>query len=109
MNVGLQERLSELAAQPDEKAPRLRPRGEWVVVHRIRKGETAAGLVVAANADDAWDFYAHAVGPDVEGVEPGDRVVVQGGARAQPIESLQTYALVEQEHILAVWQRGEPD
>ena len=55
---------------------RLEPLDDWIVVEPLDETETPAGLIVPANeAAQTRTALVAAVGPDVEAVEPGDKVL----------------------------------
>ena len=54
----------------------LEPLDDWIVVEPLDETETPSGLIVPANeAAQTRTGIVAAVGPDVEGVEPGDKVL----------------------------------
>jgi co-chaperonin GroES (HSP10) len=54
----------------------LEPLDDWIVVEPLDETETAAGLIVPVNeAAQTRTGIIASVGPDVEGVEPGDKVL----------------------------------
>lgn len=54
----------------------LEPLDDWLVVQPLDETETAAGLIVPVNeAAQTRTAIVAAVGPDVEGVEPGDKIL----------------------------------
>ena len=55
---------------------RLEPLDDWIVVEPLDETETPAGLIVPANeAAQTRTALVAAVGPEVEAVEPGDKVL----------------------------------
>ncbi len=54
----------------------LEPLDDWIVVEPLDETETPAGLIVPANeAAQTRTALVAAVGPDVEAIEPGDKVL----------------------------------
>jgi len=54
----------------------LEPLDDWIVVEPLDETETAAGLIVPVNeAAQTRTAIVAAVGPEVEGIEPGDKVL----------------------------------
>ncbi len=54
----------------------LEPLDDWIVVEPLDETETPAGLIVPANeATQTRTALVAAVGPDVEAIEPGDKVL----------------------------------
>jgi chaperonin GroES len=54
----------------------LEPLDDWIVVEPLDETETPAGLIVPANeAAQTRTSLVAAVGPDVEAIEPGDKVL----------------------------------
>ena len=54
----------------------LEPLDDWIVVEPLDETETTAGLIVPANeAAQTRTALVAAVGPDVESIEPGDKVL----------------------------------
>lgn len=54
----------------------LEPLDDWIVVEPLDETETPAGLIVPANeASQTRTALVAAVGPDVETIEPGEKVL----------------------------------
>jgi chaperonin GroES len=54
----------------------LEPLDDWIVVEPLDETETPAGLIVPVNeAAQTRTGIAASVGPQVEGVEPGDKIL----------------------------------
>jgi co-chaperonin GroES (HSP10) len=54
----------------------LEPLDDWIVVEPLDETETPTGLIVPANeAAQTRTALVAAVGPDVEAIEPGDKVL----------------------------------
>jgi co-chaperonin GroES (HSP10) len=54
----------------------LEPLDDWIVVEPLDETETPTGLIVPANeAAQTRTALVAAVGPDVESIEPGDKVI----------------------------------
>ena len=54
----------------------LEPLDDWIVLEPLDETETPAGLIVPANeAAQTRTPLVAAVGPDVEAIEPGDKVL----------------------------------
>ena len=54
----------------------LEPLDDWIVVQPLDETETAAGLIVPVNeAAQTRTAIVASVGPDVEGIDPGDKVL----------------------------------
>jgi chaperonin GroES len=59
----------------------LEPLDDWIVVEPLDETETAAGLIVPVNeASQTRTGIVAAVGPEVEGIDPGDKVLFARGA-----------------------------
>ena len=55
---------------------RLEPLDDWIVVEPLDETETPTGLIVPANeAAQTRTALVAAVGPEVEAIEPGDKVL----------------------------------
>ena len=62
----------------EDTAPnvRLEPLDDWIVVEPLDETETPAGLIVPANeASQTRTGLVAAVGPEVEAIAPGDKVL----------------------------------
>ena len=54
----------------------LEPLDDWIVVEPLDESETSSGLIVPINeATQTPAGIVAAVGPDVESIEPGDKVL----------------------------------
>jgi co-chaperonin GroES (HSP10) len=54
----------------------LEPLDDWIVVEPLDETETPAGLIVPVNeAAQTRTALVAAVGPDVESIEPGEKVI----------------------------------
>jgi co-chaperonin GroES (HSP10) len=54
----------------------LEPLDDWIVVEPLDQTETPAGLIVPVNeAAQTRTALVAAVGPDVESIEPGEKVI----------------------------------
>jgi len=54
----------------------LEPLDDWIVVEPLDETETAAGLIVPVNeAAQTRTAIVASVGPEVEGIEPGDKIL----------------------------------
>jgi co-chaperonin GroES (HSP10) len=54
----------------------LEPLDDWIVVEPLDETETAAGLIVPVNeASQTRTGIVASVGPEVEAVEPGDKIL----------------------------------
>jgi co-chaperonin GroES (HSP10) len=55
---------------------RLEPLDDWIVVEPLDESETPTGLIVPVNeASQTRTALVAAVGPEVEAIEPGDKVI----------------------------------
>jgi co-chaperonin GroES (HSP10) len=57
---------------------KLQPRGDFVVVKIVPKGETASGIKVSESSLEGQDHIVVAKGPKVEDLEIGDVVMMTG-------------------------------
>lgn len=56
----------------------IQPRNDMVLVRIIEKGKTLSGIALPNRAAEGVDYIVAAIGPKVEGLEVGDRVMVIG-------------------------------
>ncbi|HXH89168.1 MAG TPA: hypothetical protein VNI55_11265 [Gaiellaceae bacterium] len=86
------------------KGVTLEPLDDWIVLEPLDETETPAGLIVPANeAAQTRAGIVAAVGPDVEAVEPGDKVLFprDAGYDVRPIRSSHRVRLLKREDLLA--------
>ena len=86
------------------KGVTLEPLDDWIVLEPLDETETPAGLIVPANeAAQTRAGIVAAVGPDVEAVEPGDKVLFprDAGYDVRPLRSSHRVRLLKREDLLA--------
>ena len=82
----------------------LEPLDDWIVVEPLDETETPAGLIVPANeAAQTRSGIVVAVGPDVESVEAGDKVLYprDAGYDVRPLRSSHRVRVLKREELLA--------
>jgi co-chaperonin GroES (HSP10) len=82
----------------------LEPLDDWIVVQPLDEAETPHGLIVPANeASQTRTGVVAAVGPDVEAVEPGEKVLFPRGAgyEVRLVRSPHRVTLLKREELLA--------
>ena len=86
------------------KGVTLEPLDDWIVIEPLDETETPAGLIVPANeAAQTRTGLVAAVGPEVEAIEPGDKVLVprDAGYDVRPLRSAHRVRLLKREDLLA--------
>ena len=82
----------------------LEPLDDWIVVEPLDDTETASGLIVPLNegAQIRTGIVA-AVGPEVETIEPGDKVLFprEAGYEVRLTRSAYRVRVLKREHLLA--------
>ena len=82
----------------------LEPLDDWIVVQPLEESETPQGLIVPANeASQTRTGVVAAVGPEVELVEPGDKVLFPRGAgyEVRLVRSSHRVTILKREDLLA--------
>lgn len=82
----------------------LEPLDDWIVVQPVDESETASGLIVPANeAAQTRQAIVAAVGPDVESIEPGDKVLFprEAGYEVRLARSSHRVRVLKREDLLA--------
>ena len=83
---------------------RLEPLDDWIVIEPLDETETPAGLIVPANeAAQTRTGLVAAVGPEVESIEPGDKVLFprEAGYEVRPPRSSHRVRILKREDLLA--------
>jgi co-chaperonin GroES (HSP10) len=82
----------------------LEPLDDWIVIEPLDETETPAGLIVPANeAAQTRTGLVAAVGPDVESIERGDKVLFprDAGYDVRPLRSSHRVRILKREDLLA--------
>jgi co-chaperonin GroES (HSP10) len=82
----------------------LEPLDDWIVVQPLEDSETPAGLIVPANeAAQTRSGVIASVGPDVEDVEPGDKILFarDAGYEVRLIRSPHRVTVLKREELIA--------
>ena len=82
----------------------LEPLDDWIVIEPLDETETPAGLIVPANeAAQTRTGLVAAVGPEVEAIEPGDKVLFprDAGYDVRPLRSAHRVRVLKREDLLA--------
>ena len=82
----------------------LEPLDDWIVIEPLDETETPAGLIVPANeAAQTRTGLVAAVGPEVESIEPGDKVLFprEAGYDVRPLRSAHRVRILKREDLLA--------
>jgi co-chaperonin GroES (HSP10) len=82
----------------------LEPLDDWIVIEPLDETETPAGLIVPANeAAQTRTGLVVAVGPEVESIEPGDKVLFprDAGYDVRPLRSAHRVRVLKREDLLA--------
>jgi len=82
----------------------LEPLDDWIVVEPLDDSETASGLIVPVNeAAQCRTGIVAAVGPDVTGVDPGDKVLFprDAGYEVRLARSSHRVRVLKREHLIA--------
>lgn len=86
--------------KPLEKLPT--PLACWVLVKKVKKG---SGLILPDTSADAFDFFVLEPGPDVTGIEEGDRIELMPRlALASGVMLDDNHALIQSSSIVAVYR-----
>ena len=82
----------------------LEPLDDWIVVEPLDDSETASGLIVPVNESvQTRTAIVAAVGPDVEAIEPGDKVIFprDAGYEVRLARSAHRVRVLKREDLLA--------
>jgi co-chaperonin GroES (HSP10) len=82
----------------------LEPLDDWIVVEPLDDSETASGLIVPANeATQTQTAIVAAVGPDVETIDAGDKVIFprEAGYEVRLARSSYRVRVLKREDLLA--------
>jgi co-chaperonin GroES (HSP10) len=82
----------------------LEPLDDWIVVEPLDDSETASGLIVPINEGaQTRQAIVAAVGPDVETIEPGDKVLFprEAGFEVRLARSAHRVRVLRREDLLA--------
>jgi co-chaperonin GroES (HSP10) len=82
----------------------LEPLDDWIVVEPLDETETAAGLIVPVNeAAQTRTGIVASVGPEVDGVEPGDKVLFprDAGLDVRIVRASHRVRLLRREELVA--------
>ena len=82
----------------------LEPLDDWIVIEPLDETETPTGLIVPANeAAQTRTGLVAAVGPEVEAIEPGDKVIFprDAGYDVRPLRSAHRVRVLRREDVLA--------
>lgn len=78
------------------------PLRDWVLVRKEKKG---GSLILPDAAQEAFEFYAEAVGDDAEGIEAGDRLEMRPNfIRANAVVLDDDHALVPSGGVCGVYR-----
>ena len=83
---------------------RLEPLDDWIVVEPLDDSETASGLIVPINEGaQTRQAIVAAVGPDVESIDPGDKVLFprDAGFEVRLARSSHRVRVLKRENLLA--------
>jgi co-chaperonin GroES (HSP10) len=83
---------------------RLEPLDDWIVVEPLDDSETASGLIVPINeGSQTRQAIVVAVGPDVETIEPGEKVLFprDAGFEVRLARSPHRVRILKREDLLA--------
>jgi co-chaperonin GroES (HSP10) len=83
---------------------RLEPLDDWIVVEPLDDSETASGLVVPINeGTQTRTGIVAAIGPDVESIEPGEKVLYprDAGFEVRLARSSHRVRMLKREDLLA--------
>ncbi len=82
----------------------LEPLDDWIVVEPLDDSETASGLIVPINeGTQTRTGIVAAVGPDVEAIDPGDKVLFprDAGFEVRLVRSPHRVRMLKREDLLA--------
>ena len=82
----------------------LEPLDDWIVVEPLDDSETASGLIVPINEGaQTRTAIVAAIGPEVESIEPGDKVIFprDAGYDVRPLRSAHRVRVLKREDLLA--------
>ena len=82
----------------------LEPLDDWIVVEPLDDSETASGLIVPINEGaQTRTAIVAAIGPEVEAIEPGDKVIFprDAGFEVRLARSAHRVRVLKREHLLA--------
>lgn len=86
-----------------------KPRNDFVLIRIIDKGETDSGIAVPDLAIEGKEFVVEAVGPKVEGLVEGDKVLMIGqpGVSFFPLPKRKDLLVLQQEFVVLVLETSE--
>ena len=89
----------------------LEPLDDWIVVEPLDESETASGLIVPINeGPQTRQAIVAAVGPDVDSIEPGDKVLFphNAGFEVRLARSSHRVRVLKREGLLAYPRLSRP-
>lgn len=80
------------------------PRHDLVLIRLQRKRITSNGVAIPENAPESLEWFVEAVGPEVNGLNAGDQVLVMGtvGQDIAQMLGLKDYYLTRETNIMCV-------
>ncbi len=86
----------------------LQPRNDWVLIEIIELGKTPSGIAIPEISVEGKEFYVRNIGPKVEDLQIGDRVLMIGrqGVDYFPLPRSSTLIIMREKDVILVDQRG---
>lgn len=87
-------------------AEMIRPRLDFVLVRIVERGHTTKGIAVASKSQEGKRYYVDAIGPDVEDIKVGDRILMNGanGTDWGYLPNDPQYIIIRQSNIPLVYE-----
>mgnify|MGYP001568891782 CR=1 FL=1 len=85
----------------------LQPRNDWVLIEIVEVGETPSGIAIPQISVEGKEFYVRNVGPKVEDLVIGNRVLMIGrqGVDYFPLPRSSTLFMIQEKQVVLVDQR----
>lgn len=84
----------------------IRPRNDYVLVEIIEVGETDSGIALPQISIEGKEFHIRAIGPKVEDLTVGDKVLMKGrqGAEYYPLPGSNKLLVIQEQHVVLVYE-----
>ncbi len=89
----------------------LQPRGDFVIIRVVPRGETPGGIAVSESSLEGQDHIVVAKGPKVEDLEVGDVVMMTGQKNVDwsMIPKQKALLIIRESNVVLKFSRGEKE